>query len=488
MATSALAGETACALAALVRKREATPADIVRSHLARIAEIDPAIGAFQVVRGEKAVVEAEMLARREDLDRLPLAGVPIAIKDNVQVAGEPMRVGSLATPETPSAADHVTVHRLRSAGAIVLGLTRVPELCVWGTTDSVFGATCNPWNLRRTAGGSSGGSAAALAAAMVPLALGADGLGSIRIPAAACGVFGMKPGPGLVPAQLGISSWYGLAENGPMATTVEDAALMLSVLADRQDLAHADPPSNALRIAVSTRSPLTGVRIDRELRDAVLESANLLAAAGHLVEEADPPAPPVRSVAAILGHWFGGASQEAEVLDLRHLEPRTRTHVRLGRMARRFGLVRSADRDAWRAINDPFFRRFELLLTPVLASTPISCDRWSQRGWPANIYANLRFAPFAGAWNFAGYPAASVPAGVHSDGTPLSVQIVGSLGREGLILSLARQLEMLRPWPRHAPAQLVPPVHSVVQPGDIRTRPNARAYTRADRMNRFIIA
>ena len=141
------------------------------------------------------------------------------------------------------------------------------------------------------------------------------------------------------------------------------------------------------------------------------------------------------------------------MLELRRLEPRNRTHVRLGRLARRLGLVRAKDREAWRAINDPFFRRFDLLLTPVLASTPISCDRWSERGWIANMYANLRFAPFAGAWNFAGYPAASVPAGVHSDGTPLSVQIVTSLGRERLILSVARQLEILRPWPRHAPAR-----------------------------------
>ncbi|HET9266230.1 MAG TPA: amidase family protein [Vicinamibacterales bacterium] len=453
MAINALVGQTACALAAFVRKREATPVDIVRSHLARIEQLDPVIGAFQVVRGEKAVVEAEVLSRREDLHRLPLAGVPIAIKDNVQVAGEPMRVGSLATPETPCAADHETVRRLRAAGAIVLGITRVPELCVWATTDSAFGVTRNPWDRERTAGGSSGGSAAALAAAMIPLALGADGLGSIRIPAASCGILGLKPGPEIVPAQLGVSSWFGLAESGPMATTVEDAALMLSVLADREDLAHADPPASALRIAFSTRSPLAGVRVDRELRGAVLESAKLLAAAGHLVEEADPPAPTLRSVAAILGHWFGGASQEAEMLELRRLEPRNRTHVRLGRLARRLGLVRAKDREAWRAINDPFFRRFDLLLTPVLASTPISCDRWSERGWIANMYANLRFAPFAGAWNFAGYPAASVPAGVHSDGTPLSVQIVTSLGRERLILSVARQLEILRPWPRHAPAR-----------------------------------
>jgi amidase len=114
-------------------------------------------------------------------------------------------------------------------------------------------------------------------------------------------------------------------------------------------------------------------------------------------------------------------------------------------------LVRAGDRDAWRQHNEAFFDRFDLLLTPVVASSPIEAGRWSERGWIANVHANVRFAPFTGAWNFAGYPAASVPAGRHANGSPLSVQIVGSRGREGLILSLARQLEILQPWPRHAP-------------------------------------
>jgi amidase len=444
-------GWTAAALAALVRGREASATEIVRAHLEHIAAVDAEIGAFQVVRDGRAVAEAEALDTREDIDGLPLAGVPVAVKDNVPVAGEPMRIGSRATSDEGSAADHETVRRLKRAGAIVVGLTRVPELCVWGTTDSAFGATRNPWNLERTTGGSSGGSGAALAAAMAPLALAADGLGSIRIPAACCGIFGLKPGPGIVPSQLGTSSWFGMAENGPMATNVDDGALMLSVLADRSDFARVEPPAAALRIAVSTRSPLFGAGVDRELQAAVLDSANLLAGAGHLIEEADPPLAPLRSMAGIMAHWFAGTAEEAERVDLRLLEPRNRAHARAGRLARRAGLVRSQDREAWREINEPFFRQFDLLLTPVLASTPIECDRWSERGWTANLWANLRFAPFSGPWNFAGYPAASIPAGLHSDGLPLSVQIVGSRGREALILSLARQLEMLRPWPRHAP-------------------------------------
>ena len=445
-----LTAEPATTLARLVQSGEVTASEIVAAYLERIAAIDAAVGAFQVVRADRAIAEAAALMERADTRELPLAGVPVAIKDNVSVEGEPMRVGSLATTDRPGAADHETVRRLRSAGAIVIGITRVPELCIWGTTDSAFGVTRNPWNLRRTAGGSSGGSAAAVAAAMAPIALGADGMGSIRIPAASCGIVGFKPGPGVVPSALGVSSWYGLAENGPFATNVEDAARMLSVLAGRPDLAHGRPPGT-LRIAVSTRSPVAGIRVDEEVRAAVRGVAGRLGDAGHHVEEADPPAPPLRLVIGIFAHWFGGAAEEAAALDLRRVERRTRTHVRLGGFARRRGLVRAGDREAWRQLNEPFFDRFDLLLTPVVASTPIEADGWSERGWIANAYANMRFAPFTGGWNFAGYPAASVPAGHHTTGLPLSVQIVGSRGREALILSLARQLETLQPWPRHAP-------------------------------------
>ena len=447
---TSLAGQTATALAGLVQSGDVSAVEVVSAHLERIVAVDADVGAFQIVRAERAIAEAAALMLRADRGDLPLAGVPVAIKDNVPVEGEPMRVGSLATADRPSAADHETVRRLRSAGAIVVGLTRVPELCIWGTTDSAFGVTRNPWNLRRTAGGSSGGSAAAVASGMVPIALAADGMGSIRIPAASCGIVGLKPGPAVVPSALGVSSWYGLAENGPLATTVEDAAVLLSVLARRPELSHPQPPGR-LRIAVSTRSPVPGISVDEELTAAVRNAARTLADAGHRVEEADSPRPPLRAIAGIFAHWFGGAAEEASALDAQRVERRTRMHVRLGAFARRHGLVRAAHREAWRQLNEAFFDRFDLLLTPVIASSPIEADGWSQRGWVANAYANVRFAPFTGWWNFAGYPAASVPAGRHSDGLPLSVQIVGSRGRERLILSLAKQLEMLQPWPRLAP-------------------------------------
>ncbi|MFM7211006.1 MAG: amidase family protein, partial [Actinomycetota bacterium] len=163
---------TAASTAADVRAGRRTAVDEVTASLERIAERDNEIEAFQVVRGERALAEAAAVDERVDRADLPLAGVPIAIKDNVPVAGEPMRVGSAATSAAPQLADHTIVSRIRAAGGVVVGLTRVPELCVYGATDSVYGVTRNPWNLGRTPGGSSGGSAAAVAAGMVPIAHG----------------------------------------------------------------------------------------------------------------------------------------------------------------------------------------------------------------------------------------------------------------------------------------------------------------------------
>ncbi|MER7176832.1 amidase, partial [Streptomyces mesophilus] len=250
---SSWAGQTAEQIAAAVRAKTVTPREVVEEHLARIELLDARVGAFRKVRAREALAEAEALATHPDLAGLPLAGVPVAVKDNLPVRGESTRNGSAATPDAPAAEDHPTVARLRAAGAIVVGLTNVPELCVFGTTDGVHGTARNPWDTSRTAGGSSGGSAAAVAAGMVPLALGNDGMGSLRIPAANCGVLGFKPGDSVVPRALG-GGWFGLSENGPLATTVADARLMLSVLSGA-------PPRPAsgtdrLRIAVSVRSPL----------------------------------------------------------------------------------------------------------------------------------------------------------------------------------------------------------------------------------------
>jgi amidase len=442
---------TATDIAAGVRSGALSALDVTEAALQRIAQQDRAIGAFEVVRAERALAEAEAVARRSDLSELPLAGVPIAVKDNVPVEGEPMRNGSIATPAHPQDADHPVVARLRAAGAVVVGITRVPELCVFGATDCASGITRNPWDAGRTAGGSSGGSAAAVASGLVPVAHAADGMGSIRIPAASCGLVGLKPGRGLVPAQLGPNDWYGMAENGPLATTVADAALVLSVMADQPGLAEVREPDRLLRVAASTKPPIVGVRPDVEHERAVVRTVRLLAGAGHRVERSDPPYP--ANPLPLLARWVGGTSHDAQGLERSQLDRAVRFHAALGDVVRRGQLVHDRDRDRFRSRLAEFFTHQDVLVTPTLAAPPIAAARWGERSWARVFAANARYAPYAAPWNFAGYPALSVPAGVHPrTGTPLAVQLVAPDGGEQLLLGLAALLERLAPWERLAPA------------------------------------
>jgi amidase len=448
--TDALEPWTATALSAAVRAGSTSPLDAVRESLRRIDERDAELGAFQVVRRDAATREAAGLqAAGTDL---PLADVPVAIKDNIPVEGEPMRDGSAATEGWPQKADHEVVRRIRAAGGIVVGLTRVPELCVWGATDSVYGVTRNPWDLDRTPGGSSGGSAAAVASGQVPIAHGNDGMGSIRIPAACAGLVGIKPGQGVVPCDLGETDWYGLSENGPIATTVADTALLLSVMADDPSLADLDADLGPLCIAVSTKPPLQGVTVDREHVRALFQTAGALKTEGHAVERFDPVYPNGAAIAG-LARWFAGTWSDAQHLDQSLLEPRNRTHAAIGRRIVERGLLSEKPRDAWKAKAAEIFETFDVLMTPVLATPPIESKRWSDENWATSMAANVRYAPFAAAWNVASFPAMSVPAGVHPQyGTPMSVQLVAAPGKERLLLSLAARIEALRPWQRVAPS------------------------------------
>ncbi|EME24047.1 amidase [Rhodococcus triatomae] len=437
---------TAASISTRVRSGELAPIDAVDDALARISAADPRLGAFVTVRTEQARAEATAVAGRSDLASLPLAGVPIAVKDNVPVAGHRLGNGSKASPTEPAPADHPVVARLRAAGAVVVGLTAVPELCVWGATDTADAVTRNPWNPGVTSGGSSGGSAVAVASGMVPVAHGADGMGSIRIPSAACGVFGIKPGRGVVPAELGVDSWFGMSENGPMATTVADAALMLSVMADRPDLAAIAEPGT-LRIAVSVRSPLPMVRVDPHWRAAAERAGAALGGLGHHIATATLPYP--SNPLPLLARWTAGTAADAAGLDAALLQRRTRGHVAAGKVMRRW--VTPGQVDRIERVLRGFFADHDVVITPTLAAPPIVAHRWSDRSWPANLVANVRYAPFPSLWNIAGWPAASVPLGIHpGTGTPVGVQIAAPPGGEGRILSVAAQLESVLPWQRVA--------------------------------------
>jgi amidase len=449
-------GASAKEIARAVRRGDVSATQVVADHLEHIRARDPELNAFRVLREAEAAAEAEQVDQQEELAGASLAGVPVAVKENTAVAGLPTWRGSAAARSPVADTDHEVVRRLRGAGAVVIGTSRMPELGLWGTTDDEMAITRNPWRTDRTPGGSSGGAAAAVAAGLVPIAHGNDGLGSIRIPAACCGLVGLKPGRGVVPCQLDVADEFGMVEHGILATTVADAAVGFAVLAGQRPT-KLDEPAR-LKVAVSLRSPVQGVRADRANRSAVATAARLLVAAGHDAVRAGP-AYPVRLALRLTATWFAGAYRVAEWagLDPAALQPRTRRHLAAGRVAWRRGLVREADRQRWRDYSVGFFDSFDVLLTPALAGAPLPAVAWSSRSWQANVVANVRYAPYAAPWNFAGIPAVVVPVGQREDGLPLGVQLVGPPGSERTLLALAGQLEQAAPWPRHASTTAMAP-------------------------------
>jgi amidase len=453
-----LGGLPATELAALVRSGAADPVEATEAAFGRIAALDRGLGAFVAVRWEQALAEAAALARRPDLDRLPLAGVPVAVKDSMDVAGEPTRSGSRATSNTPPAADSELVARLRAAGAVVVGRTAMPELGIWPVTESArHGVTRNPWDQTLTPGGSSGGAAVAVAAGMVPVALGADGGGSIRIPAACCGLVGFKPGRGVIPSGRP-EPWFGLVASGPLTTTVADAALLLDVLAGTERYRDPRPPDGPLRVAYSTRTYVPGLRPAAGPVAAAEAVAGLLAASGHVVDEADPPYP-AGFAATFLRRWLVGVARDAAHLDRSALEARTRAQARLGTALDRVRAPGPEPVEAWRARAAAWFADgFDVLLTPALGRAPVEAGRWAGRGLTRTLAGATAFAPCTAPWNVAGFPSLAVPAPLGGDGTkleaggvPVGALLTGPPGSEDVLLGLAAQLEASAPWPRPAP-------------------------------------
>jgi amidase len=450
---SVLPSGTAAQIAAAVRAGEARPQDVVRTFLARIEEFDPKLGAFRAVRSSLALDEAAAVAARADLAELPLAGVPVAIKDNVEVAGEFTGNGTAAGSVVAAASDHPVVARLRAAGAVVVGVTNVPELCLTPMSDSVYGIPRNPWRVSRTPGGSSGGSAAAVAAGLVPLAHGNDGLGSLRIPAACCGLVGIKPGRGVVPPSIdGSPVWDGLSEHGPLATTVQDAALCLSVMADDPGLAALGTPGK-LRIGLSLQQAQVGLPIDRRYVAATTAVSVALESCGHTVLAHRRRYPSWEGTGALRSWYsFAWAGAQSLALDRARMDRRTRRMAAVGHRLEALHADGRRARAKWRAgAADEFFGDVDVLLAPSVCQPAPSSARWGSRGLVRNTVASLRVAALLSAWNIAGWPAMNVPAGVDGQGLPIGVQLVARPGGERVLLELAAQLEAVRPWRRHAP-------------------------------------
>jgi amidase len=441
--------------------------EAVEASLERIARRNPGVNAFSVVLADRARADAAALDERIAAGKAPgpLHGVPVAIKEEIDVAGCVTTFGGRGN-STPAAEDGEVVRRLRQAGAIVVGKTRMPEFGQWPFTESVDGGvTRNPWDRTRTPGGSSGGTAAAVALGMVPVAIGGDGGGSIRIPSACCGLFGLKPTRGRVTSHPMPHLWWGLGTTGPLSRTVLDSALVYDVIRGNTagDMFTAPEPSTSfiaaagfdpgrLRIGWSTRPVTKGVRLAPEHAAAVEETARVLAGLGHDVREVDPRYPD--PTAAFVPQFLGGVRAEADAVEhVDRLERRTRQVYRLGSWVSR-GVLEKAlaagERVAEKAnrVFDPDSEHgIDVLLTPTIGPRPRKVGVLD-RGGP--VSAALRSAPmiaWTALWNVTGNPAASVPAGLGADGLPLAVQLVGRIGDEPTLLRVAAQLERTRPWP-----------------------------------------
>ena len=436
---------------------------LLELYLDRIARIDRELRSFRIVMADSARREAAVAQERLDAgERLPLLGVPIAIKDDSDVAGEFTCFGTSAY-DLEATADSEVVRRLREAGAVILGKTAVPEMMLWPFTETVsFGATHNPWDLAYAPGGSSGGSGAAVAAGLTPFALGSDGAGSIRIPASWCGLYGLKPQRGRVPVGDGDPAnqpWYGLSVNGPLARSVTDAALFLDVTNTGKTprggfVKAAERKPGRLRIALSAKLPPTMIgRVGQSQQRALDGVEALLRDLGHEVMWRDPDYPAWAMYGHVLPRMWRGVYEEVRKLPYpERLEPRTRSIARLGSMVseNQIQKVMAAEPKLTARVQS-IFDDFDVLITPGTASGPSRIGKYQHRGGFSTLSLVAMRVPFGAIFNATGQPAASVPWFLEGESLPVSVQLVGRPSDEATLLSLSAQIEAARPWAHRRP-------------------------------------
>jgi Asp-tRNA(Asn)/Glu-tRNA(Gln) amidotransferase A subunit family amidase len=464
----------AYAIADAVRAGEVSPVTLVDEALARIAELDPQIGAFTVTFEDNAREQARRVEaavqRGEDVG--PLAGVPISIKDHIWMQGEPATNGSRALEGFRPEEDAVPVSRIKQSGAVIVGKTNNPEFCYRGYTDNpLWGVTRNPWNLDRTPGGSSGGAGAAVAARMTPLSVGTDGGGSVRIPAAFCGVVGLKPTFGLVPKLPGFSGWPTLSVDGPLTRSVRDAALLLEVMAGTHP---ADPlsypsPNRDYVAAALGEGDLSGLRIawstdigfapvEPDVGAAFERAVETFAGAGCDLTEAHPDAPDPLALWNTIATVEGYAS-EGPLLERFEsvMAPDTVEIIKAGAsVSGREYVDAQLERYAYTRTWLEFFEQYDLLLTPMMQMT----------AFPVGVAAPTEIDgkpvdPFFDDWchlcypaNLTGQPAISLPNGLGDDGLPVAIQLTGRRFDEETVLRAAAAWERLAPWADAAPPVL----------------------------------
>ncbi|MCK9893007.1 amidase [Frankia sp. AgB32] len=491
-AAGALAGwrgeeplEGVATLAGRLARGELTSRELVEAALGRIEATRSTVNAFRRVRTREALEEAEAAdaalaaaadpargpGQRTALDAArrdrPLLGVPIAIKDDTDLAGLPTAFGAMGE-FPPATRDSEMVRRLRAAGAIIVGKTNTPEFGQWPFTEGpAFGVTRNPWDLDHSPGGSSGGAAAAVAAGLVPAAIGSDGAGSVRIPAAWTHLVGIKPQRGRISSAPVREQFNGLTVYGPLTRTVADGALLLDVLSGSLavDRDRTPPPSEPflsaaghaparLRIGLSLHRPYSGMpaSLDPAVRSAVERIAEVLTGLGHDIVPVEPPY-------GLLGTIFLPRSMDAirdwagRVPDPALLDPRTVANARTGRLLRPFVPLARAAEPLARLNIGRIFRRVDVVLAPTTATPPPRIGELNRETNWATDQAIVAACPFAWPWNVLGWPAVNVPAGLTAAGLPVGAQLLGPAGSETRLISLAAQLEQVERWHLRRPGQ-----------------------------------
>ena len=454
-----------------LRRGELTPRELVEHYLARIERLDAGLGAFVTVTADRALARADELAGTSTA--LALWGLPLADKDLVARAGVPTRYGSRLFAEyVPEESDELAL-ALDAVGAISLGKTNTPEFGMPSYTEPVANAPARtPYDPARGAGGSSGGAAVAVAAGLLPVAPGSDGGGSIRIPAAATGLVGLKPSRGRIPAGAGFDDPAGLVVPGPLARTVADAALLLDALAGASPYRYATAApgwdggawlnaairgEGRFQLGVTTWSPWAtayDLGLEPEARDALDLAIRELDALGHGIEELDPPAEEGYAPAFRTVWQAGAASIPVEGDDVARLEPLTSWLVRRGREVTARELVEAL---AWLAGFErrliTAFAPYDAVLTPALAMTPRQLGWYDAEDGERNFAQQVRYTPYTSMANVAGLPAIALPVAVTADGLPMGVQLIGRPGGEHVLLSIGAQLERRLHWERRHPSQ-----------------------------------
>ncbi len=468
MPASSLAFESLTRQVDLIAEGRVTSFELTRAALDRAKALQPELRPFRVLLEKEALDAAAQADRLWDGgERRALLGVPVAIKDDVDLVGQTTQFGTGGRHE-PARRDSEVVRRLKEAGAVIIGKTMTSEIGQWHFSGSeALGEARNPWDPAHTPGGSSGGAAAAVAAGIVGAAIGSDGAGSVRIPASWCGLVGLKPQRGRISTWPEVDAFNGLTCYGPITRTVSDAALVLDALngSHPDDAQKPMPPEipfeaaamrepGRLRIAVSFAVPF-GIRsvLDPEIRENVLRLAELLSDLGHNVVEMDPDYGMVGPAFAPRG--MGGVNRwcARRVGPEVELETRTKTALRVGKVVGSRPVVAGARAFEGRIARKigGIFRVADAILTPTTAGPPPLAGSLRGKSWMTTSTAASALCPYAFAWNFTGWPAISVPAGFTESGLPIGAQLLGAEGDEATLLSLSRQLEGVEGWAERSP-------------------------------------